>query len=72
MAMNAAADTIAKALNAIRAAYWDACDAERRAIDPDDLGAPGGLLDDAYDVALRVEGMARRDGLAWAAARELF
>lgn len=72
MPMKAAADAIEKAVDAIHSAYWIACDAEQRAIDPDDLGAPDGLLDDAYDVALRVEGMASRDGITWAEAREYF
>lgn len=62
---------ISKALDAIHTAYWAACDAEGRAIDPTDLGAPEGFLDDAHDVALAVEGLAVDLGLSWNEARGL-
>lgn len=62
---------ISKALDAIYAAYWAACDAEGRAIDPADLGAPEGLLDEAHDIALTVEGLAVGRGLSWNEARGL-
>lgn len=62
---------ISEALDAIFTAYWSACDAEGRAIDPADLGAPEGLLDEAYDIALTVEGMAVGRGLSWNEARGL-
>lgn len=68
---DAAARAIAKAVSAVNAAYWAACDAEGRAIDPADLGAPEGLLDDAHDVALIVEGLAVDRGLSWNEARGL-
>jgi hypothetical protein len=62
---------ISKALDAAHDAYWRACDAEGRAIDPADLGAPDGLLDDAHDIALTVEGLAVERGLSWNEARGL-
>jgi len=68
----AAMQAIEKAMNKMHAAYWSACDDECQAIEPGELNAPEGLLDDAYDAALRVEEMARRDGITWADARELF
>ena len=51
--------------------YWAACDAEGRAIDPADLDAPGGLLDEAYEAALQVESLAVERGISWAEVREL-
>lgn len=66
-----ATDAIAAAVDAIHDAYWSACDAEGRALDPDELHAPAGLLDDAFDVALTVEAIAAERGLSWAEAREL-
>jgi len=65
-----AAAAIAKALDAVHSAYWTACDAEGRAIDPADLDAPDGLLNDAFDAALRVQAIAAERGLSWHAARE--
>jgi hypothetical protein len=65
------AQAIAKSLQAADAAYWAACDAEGRAIDPAELGAPEGLLDAAFDIALTVEALAADRGISWAEAREL-
>lgn len=62
---------IAAAIDAAHTAYWTACDAEGRAIDPTDLGAPEGLLDDAHDAALQVEAIAADRGLSWWDARNL-
>lgn len=71
MTTDEATDAIAAAVDAIHRAYWAACDAEERALDPDDLRAPDGLLDDAYDIALTVEAIAAERGISWAEAREL-
>ena len=70
MTRKQAAAAIAKAIDAAHAAYWAACDTEGRAIDPDDLSAPAGLLDEAYDAALLVEGIAESRGISWADARQ--
>ena len=68
---DAAVSAIAEALDALHSAYWDACDAEGRAIDPGDLGAPEGiLLDAAYDAALQVEDIADARGISWHEARQ--
>ena len=69
-ARDAAVKAITDALDAIHSAYWDACDAEGRAIDPVDLGAPDGILDDAYDAALQVEGIVEARGISWHEARQ--
>lgn len=68
--MTDAAQAIAKALDAIHTAYWGACDAEGRAVDPDTLGAPDGLLDDAYDTALRIEELMAERSISWPEARQ--
>jgi hypothetical protein len=68
----AAAQAIARALSMIDAAYWRACDAEGRAIDPASIHAPEGLLDDAYEIALQVEATAAARGMSWQDARALF
>ena len=70
-ARDKAAAAIAKAVRAAHSAYWAACDAEGRAIDPDALDAPEGLLDDAHDAVLQVESLAVERGISWAEAREL-
>lgn len=67
---DAATKAIAKAMRAAHAAYWAACDSECRAIDPADLGADEGLLADAYEAALIVEGIAAERGLSWHDARD--
>lgn len=67
---DAAVKAITDALDAIHSAYWDACDAEGRAIDPDDLDAPKGILDAAYDAALKVEDIADARGISWHEARQ--
>ena len=71
MTIDEATEAIAAAVDAIHGSYWAACDAEERALDPDDLRAPDGLLDDAYDIALTVEAIATERGISWAEAREL-
>ena len=71
MTRDQAAAAIAKALRAAHAAYWAACDAEGRAIDPATLDAPEGFLDDAHDAAELVESLAAERGISWAEAREL-
>lgn len=55
----------------IDAAYWAACDAEQRAIDPRDLTDDAwaiDMLDQSYDIALRIES----DPLGWAEGRAKF
>lgn len=71
MTREEATEAIAAAVDAIHDAYWSACDAAGRAIDPDDLAAPSDLLDGAYEAALTVEAIAAERGLSWAEAREL-
>ena len=71
MTRGQAVEVIAQAVRRADSAYWAACDAEGKAIDPDDLGAPAGLLDDAYEAALIVEDVAAHRGMTWAEAREL-
>jgi len=66
-----AAVAIAKALDAMHRAFWSACDGEGRAIDPADLGAPDGLLDEAFEAAERVQAIAAERGLSWSEARDL-
>ena len=51
--------------------YWAACDVKSCALDPADLGAPEGLLDDAHDAADLVESLAADRGISRAEAREL-
>lgn len=68
---DAAMKTIAKAIDAAHDAYWTACDAEGKAIDPTELDAPDSLLDDAYEAALQVEAIAADRGLSWWDARDL-
>lgn len=70
MTRSQAAAAIAQAVDAAHAAYWAACDDEGRAIDPDDLDAPQGLLDDAHDAALKVQDIAESRGISWAEARQ--
>lgn len=65
-----AAAAIRKAIDAAHDAYWAACDTEGRALDPADLDAPDSLLDDAYDAALQVEGIAAARGISWHEARQ--
>lgn len=69
--LDEAAATIQKAVRTAHAAYWAACDAEGRAMDPADLDAPEGFLDDAHDAALQVESLAAERGVSWAKAREV-
>lgn len=66
-----ASDAIAEALIAAHSAYWAACDAAGRAIDPAELGAPDSLLNDAYEVALRLENIAAERDITWQAVRDL-
>lgn len=51
-------------------AFFAACDAEGRAIDPVDLDTPKGILDAAYDTALQVEDIADARGISWHEARQ--
>ena len=70
--MTDAQQAIAAALDAIQAAYWAACDDRGAAVDPEILGAPDGLLDDAHDTAQRIEDMAKAQGISWQEARQFF
>ena len=65
-----AAAAIQKAIDAVHDAYWSACDAEGKAIDPTELDAPDSLLDAAYDAALQVEAIAAARGISWTEARQ--
>jgi hypothetical protein len=71
MTLAEAAQGIAEAIRAIDAVYWRACDAESRAVDPRELNAPEGLLDESYDAALLVESLADERGISWAEARDM-
>ena len=64
-----AAAAIAKAMDAAHSAYWAACDAEAAPIDPADLGAPAGLLDEAHERACLVLVLTNERGIAWRDAR---
>ena len=66
-----ATEVISKAIEATLAAYWAACDAEGRAVDPADLDAPEGFLDEVYRSAQIVEGIIDERGVTWAEARKL-
>ncbi|MCA1777579.1 MAG: hypothetical protein LC676_18805 [Loktanella sp.] len=48
------------------------CDAAGRAVDPAELGdyQIQSMLADAFDTALRVEGVMKRDGIPWNEARQ--
>ena len=70
MTRDEATTAIQKAIDEAVAAYWSACDTECRAIDPADLHAPKGLLEDAYDMALMVQDIATDCGMSWMDARE--
>lgn len=70
MTRDKAAAAIVRAVRAAETAYWAACDAEGRAIAPNALGAPEGLLDDAYDAAVKVEEIAHARGISWLEARQ--
>ena len=67
-----AQQAIAAALDAIQAAYWGECDRQGAAVDPDTLGAPDGLLDEAHDTAQRIEALAHARGISWQEARQFF
>ena len=62
---------IAKAIEAAHAAYWAACDAEGRPVDPADLDAPAGFFEELYRTAQTVEGILNERGITWAEARKL-
>lgn len=64
------AQIIANAVDAIEAAYWMACERGGRALDPKTLGAPKGLLDDAFSAAQEVEATVKKHGISWVEARE--
>jgi hypothetical protein len=70
MTREQAAAAVAAALDALHDAYWAACDNEGRAIEPTDLGAPEALLDEAFDAALQVQGIAEGRGISWTEARD--
>lgn len=60
-----------RASEQLHAAYWSACDEQRRAIDPGDLTDEAWaveLLSEAYDIAMRVES----DPLGWSEGRAKF
>lgn len=65
------AQIIAIAVDAIHAAYWTACERERKALDPETLEVPNGFLDAAFKVAEMVETTAKERGVSWAEARIL-
>lgn len=63
---------IEEAVDRIHDAYWSLCDAAGEALNPRDLGLPGGvvdLVDEDFDLALKVEDIAKSDGISWMEAR---
>lgn len=67
--------TIAAALAAISAAYWEACAAEGRAIDPEDLGmseTEAELLAEEFGTAQDIEARAASHGVSWEEAKGYF
>lgn len=65
------AERIRAALNELHDAYWDACDQEGRAVDPNQLaGVEIPELAEAYEIALRVEGVAQERRIPWNEARQ--
>lgn len=60
---------IEDAASKIHAAYWVACDASKAAIDPRDVTDDSwaiDMLDEAYDIALRIS----EDPLGWEEGRQ--
>lgn len=76
MEVKAASTRIEELLDEIHHIYWCACDHKQAALDPEkDLRLSGPvvkLLADAFDVASRVEEMAKNDGTSWGEARSYF
>lgn len=59
---------IEDAASKIHAAYWAACDAAKASIDPEDVTDDQwaiDMLDEAYDIAMRIE----EDPLGWQEGR---
>jgi N-acetylglutamate synthase-like GNAT family acetyltransferase len=61
---------VACAIDIIHSAYWTACENECKAVDPERLGIPAGLLDDAYKAAELVEADVKKRGISWVEARK--
>lgn len=64
-------EQIERALEAIHDAYWSACDAEGRAIAPKELldeEIPS--INEAYEIALKVESVMRERMVDWEEARQ--
>lgn len=74
-AIKHAETAIAEALDAIRTAYWQACAAEGRAIDPEDLGmseTEAELLAEEFGTAQDIEEHAALHGVNWEEAKGYF
>lgn len=71
MTRTTATQAMAAAVDFMHSAYWGACDVEGRAIEPGTLGAPEGVLEGAYALALDVESVAAERGISWHEAREM-
>ena len=70
-AISRARAAIAEGEAAIVNAYWIVCDHQGRAVDPAEIDAPDGVLDEAFAAAQRIEAIARERGLSWSEARDL-
>ena len=62
---------IAEGEAAIVNAYWIVCAHQGRAVEPAEIDAPDGVLDEAFAAAQRIEAIARERGLSWSEARDL-
>lgn len=61
------------AVEVIQASYWKLCEQAREALNPRDLGLPGGvvdLLNADFELAMKVEEIVRRGGISWSDARK--
>ena len=70
-AISRARAAIAEGEAAIVNAYWIVCAHQGRAVEPAEIDAPDGVLDEAFAAAQRIEAIARERGLSWSEARDL-
>ena len=62
---------IAEGEAAIVNAYWIVCAHQGRAVEPAEIDALDGVLDEAFAAAQRIEAIARERGLSWSEARDM-
>ena len=70
-AISRARAAIAEGEAAIVNAYWIVCAHQGRAVEPAEIDAPDGVLDEAFAAAQRIEAIARERGLSWSEARDM-